>query len=292
MRYFLTAVVCFFLFAGARGQGEFSLPTIPDTLKSPECRASFLALNYWNNLTMSGVDDIENDQTEQAFVDFLTILPICPDQQRKEALKVHVDRMAKATQSSMYYFCDLYEKYLLSADSPMQNQELMISFLESFVAHPEISKLDKMRAEYQLEIALKNPVGGLACDVTVVTIDGQKSSLFALSGSQYTMVMFYNPDCNSCAQQIAQAIDSPEFSDAVSGDILRAVAIYPGNDSGLWHDLKSKIPHQWCNAMAQEPVDQIYDLTSIPTIYLLNAKHNVVLKNTTILKIVDYLGRK
>lgn len=294
MKCFLTTLVLFFALTGARGQGDFALPAIPDTIRQVDRRASFLALNYWNGLDMRNESELDNGAVEQAFVDFLDVLTFCPAAQRAEAIDAHVDLMAKGTRSWRYYFCDLYEKYLVYSDSPMQNQELMIVFLESFVSNPKVDKLDKMRPEYQLEIALKNREGDLAADIKVRGVDDQKSSLLALSGSGsgYTMVMFYNPDCNSCAEQIALAIDSPEFSDAVDAKTLRVVAVYPGNDTQLWLDSMSKIPCQWINVMAQESVDQLYDLTSIPTIYLLDNKNSVVLKNTTIPTVINYLVGK
>lgn len=289
MKRFIITTLVTFVILGAKGQGDFSFPAIPDSITQPEKRAAFLTLNYWNNLDLTSCEKVESDEVEQAFVDFLDVLLISDDRSRTEAIAEHVDKIVKGASDWRYYFGDLYEKYLDSPDSPMQNQELMITFLEALIKHPSLDKLEKIRPEYQMEMALKNRQGSIANNLKIKTIDDKETMLHSLPGAQHTMLLFYNPDCSSCAQQIAQAMDSPLFSDAVQGGKLNVVAIYPGNDTALWQASKSKIPENWTNAISQSPTHQFYDLATIPTIYLLDSHRQVVLKNTKIDKIIAHL---
>lgn len=301
MKYFLTTAALFMACLSAIGQSHFELPAIPDSIKVIEQRASFLAVNYWQNLDMSSSEQAQSIDVEQAFVDFLEVLSLCPPTLQTMAIDNHVAMMVRVDKAWLYSFSDLYEKYLFSPDSPMQNNELMISFLESLSSNPLLDKFDKMRPEYQLEMALKNREGGPITDLSVITRGGLQTSLMELisqqgAGSsvkpQYTMIMFYNPDCQSCVQQISKAQDSHQFLDAAEGGRLRIVALYPGGDAALWRNSRGKIPEQWVDVMAQEPMDQLYDLTTIPTIYLLDQHNKVLLKNTTVDKVIDRLSRK
>lgn len=56
---------------------EFRLPDVPVTLTAPEDRAAYLSLHYWDHFDFADTSLISRPEiTEQAFVDFLGILPI------------------------------------------------------------------------------------------------------------------------------------------------------------------------------------------------------------------------
>lgn len=55
---------------------EFRLPDVPVTLTAPEDRAAYLSLHYWDHFDFADTSLISRPEiTEQAFVDFLGILP-------------------------------------------------------------------------------------------------------------------------------------------------------------------------------------------------------------------------
>ena len=62
------------LCAQTMGAG-FVLPTIPESLTTTEERADYLAMHYWDNLDVAALDDEAFDAVQQAFADFVSILP-------------------------------------------------------------------------------------------------------------------------------------------------------------------------------------------------------------------------
>lgn len=55
---------------------EFRLPDVPATLTAPEDRAAYLSLHYWDYFDFADTSLISRPEiTEQAFVDFISILP-------------------------------------------------------------------------------------------------------------------------------------------------------------------------------------------------------------------------
>lgn len=55
----------------------FTLPEIPKELTEPGKRADYLAMHYWDSLNPALLRSAEDSVTvEQAFVDFLSIIPL------------------------------------------------------------------------------------------------------------------------------------------------------------------------------------------------------------------------
>ncbi|MFA6593111.1 MAG: DUF5106 domain-containing protein, partial [Bacteroidales bacterium] len=121
-RILFSSVSLFFFLIGAGAQ-SFVFPDIPSSLTEPQERAEYLSYHYWDNFDFSDETNIKdrNIITEQAFSDFLSILPItsCPE----EGISRLLDG-ASADSSMFAYFRGLSEKYLYDYESPVRNEEL------------------------------------------------------------------------------------------------------------------------------------------------------------------------
>ena len=61
---------------GTPGRRAFRLPDVPETLRDPADRADYLALHYWDCFDFADTALLSCPEiTEQAFVDFLSVLP-------------------------------------------------------------------------------------------------------------------------------------------------------------------------------------------------------------------------
>ena len=79
--YLLTGLFALARACNARAQAPaapvpFRLPDIPAVLTAPEDRAAYLSVHYWDHFDFKDPSLIERAEvTEQAFVDFISILP-------------------------------------------------------------------------------------------------------------------------------------------------------------------------------------------------------------------------
>ena len=103
---------------------SYSLPEIPDSLTAPEERAEYLCLHWWDGFDFSDTTLISRPRiTEQAFVDFLSVLPYIAD------ASVPLDTMfrrASADPAMFSHFVSLGEKYLAGRWSPMRDEDLYV----------------------------------------------------------------------------------------------------------------------------------------------------------------------
>ena len=56
-------------------QTAFSLPAVPDTLRTAEKRAAYLLVHYWDSMDFNW-PDVKSAEVEQAFADFASVLPV------------------------------------------------------------------------------------------------------------------------------------------------------------------------------------------------------------------------
>ena len=171
--YLLTGLFALAGACNARAQAPatpvpFRLPDIPAVLTAPEDRAAYLSVHYWDHFDFKDPSLIERAEiTEQAFVDFISILPYAGN---APAAVDTLYRRAAADRRMLDHFITLGDKYLYEPNSPMHNEELYILVLRAQLANPALSRTEKIRPRYLLELALKNRPGDPAADFTFTII--------------------------------------------------------------------------------------------------------------------------
>jgi len=239
----------------------YATPPVPSILVDPAQQADFVVTHYWDNFNFSDTSLISRkDYTEQAFVDFVNILPHVS---LPLAAKGLACMMGKAeADSAMYaHFISLTEKYYYEPNSPFRNEELYIFVLRAVVANPSLEDVYKIRPQSQLELALKNRLGERAINFAYTTPQGTQSNLYAAKG-KHILLFFFRPECEVCTA-VKKYVEQ--------SNIAQLATIV------------------WVNPDEDIHVEEIYDLRASPTLYLLDSKHNVLLKDAPIEQIEAYL---
>lgn len=140
--------------------------------------------------------------------------------------------------------------------------------------------------EYKRELAMRNRIGSKATDFAFTLPNGTSANLYGIE-SPYIILFFNDPDCEDCqkAKQLFSAVTLP--------DNVKIVSIYPNDDIELWEKSLSSVPSTWINGIDKELVidsEQLYELKTSPTLYLLDAEKNVILKDATPLEIINLLS--
>lgn len=266
---------------------EFRLPDVPDTLKDPESRAAYLTLHYWDHFDFTDTAMIAlSNVTEQAFVDFVSVLPYSP---QAAAAVDTLYRRASADRDMLYHFITLSDKYLYEPNSPMHNEELHILVLRALVDSPHLEEADKMRPRHLLEMALKNRPGDKAADFTVTCRNGKRLKLSQIK-SPYLLVYFNDPDCRDCRLVKERITSSQAIGGMMSAGKLKILSVCVEGKTAVWE--QSSFPANWIDGydagqyLTQE---QVYDLKAMPTLYLLDADKKVILKDAPIEQIVAWI---
>lgn len=239
----------------------FKLPEVPNILTTNQQRFDFVVSNYWKNFDFADTSLIRcADYTEQAFVDFINMLPNVQSSIRNKGIKAMFDKAS--VDSAMYsHFMDLSEKYLYDPNSPFRNEESYIIALNSIVNCSKLDDILKIRPRYQLELALKNRIGQPATDFTYTTENGIKKSLYSAKGDRI-LLFFFREGCPTCKEV-------KEYVKQKGIDKLVEIV--------------------WVNPDADTHIESMYDLRASPTLYLLDRSKIVLLKDAPIEQIENYL---
>lgn len=267
----------------------FVLPTIPVTITDNDKRAIFLVMNYWERFDFANRGLIDRpDITEQAFVDYINLLEYVSKDIAEASLQKTIDK-AKVDYMMYSHFGNLFEKYFYDPNSPFRNEEYYIPVLEEIIESEVLSETDKSVYNFHYEMVMKNREGKKGTNFNYTLASGQTLSFYNLK-SEYTLLMFSNPGCSTCAAVTQQILNSNEINDAMALNnstrtMLTILTLYVDEDMDLWLANLSQMPPKWVHAYdkgLEITHKKLYDIKAIPTLYLFDKEKKVILKDTSI----------
>lgn len=177
-------------------------------------------------------------------------------------------------------------------NSYYRNQNLFSKLLQVQLLSPWYDMYEKQAAAANLKLLQQNNTGNPANDFTYITPDGVKKRMYDIQ-SNYTLIFFNNPECYACKEVKAALAASPIISSMFKKGKLIILAVYTDKDEKLWLDHLNEYPSEWIQGRDDNEYlykNRVYDLKAIPSVYLLNSKKNVLLKDCfSINKIEDSL---
>lgn len=257
---------------------KFAPVQMPMAITDSAAQIEWSAVNYWNNTPVGDTLVLASGEIEQAFVNWLQFLNYAGADVTQKAFGALLSRTDSLpdSRSKMY---SIIERYLYDPNSPMRNEDMYIVVLRHMIASPFLTDDEKIRPSQHLELALKNRVGDIAADFAYTHVNGSKGTLHNLR-APYTLIFFNNPDCTACKEITDALLASPAVNSMISSGKLKVLAMYTDNDLEAWKKFAPHIPSTWINAQNYDlHSSRQYDLKAIPTLYLLDDKKRVLLKD-------------
>lgn len=273
---------------------KIPFPQVPDTLKPPVLRASYIIEHFWDSLDFKNDPlALERQPVEQHFSDFIAVSELADSLSRTNAFQKLVI-IASTNDKALKLILDLSEKYLYHTDSPMFDEDKFAIFLQTFVELDSVSEENKIRPKALLEAIASNHPGNRATDFVFKTLDGAEMSLYEIETRDKLLLVFYDPECDHCHEVMKRMFIEPCINEAISSGQLKVAAVYSGDEFDVWREQASLLPHEWTTGYEDGTIQEggLYFLRTMPTLYLLDNNKNVLLKDSTIEKIVGYLSAR
>lgn len=266
---------------------SFPFPAVPACLKTPEERADYLALHYWDNVDFTDSVIIGNvDIAEQGFSNFVSIMPYVSEPGKPfEQLVARIS----VNERVLDYFVAIGEKYLAEPLSPVYNEELYILMLEKVVASPNLSERTSENYKFDLKMASKNRLGTKAADFEFLRRDGKRSRLSKVN-SEYVLLFLGDPECDVCEKSKKELTVFPVFMRFSKEGRLKVLSVCVEGKTDAW--LSTPAPNGWIDACDEKMAiheELLYDIPGLPVLYLLDSNHNILLKNVTVQQLENYL---
>lgn len=275
---------------------DFPLPEVPEHITDAQTRAIYLSEHYWNEFSFNDTSLILKPEiTEQGFVDYIHILNYLPFNHASRSVRIMLFK-ARVNPIMLAHFGSLFQKYYYDANSPFRNEELYMPVLESLLSSRLLSKADHEKYDFQEEMIHKNRVGTKAADFVYTLADVTQERMHAYK-SDYLILFFISPGCEVC-DKIMHDIENSEvlkkvFSrNSFNRNMLKVLTIYPGDNLKDWIESLSEMPQKnWTHAYDNDMTitnKRVYDIKTIPTMYLLNRNKKILLKDASVEEIETY----
>ena len=253
-RWLLTVLVSLSTLSLA-AQG-YPVPQVPDSITDAAARCDYATQRYWDHYDFNDTTLLRTDYAEQALVDFLWLAKYASEKGREQAVDKWV-RLMKSSPVAYRYFVGKARQYLTNPESPVY-------------------------ALIALERITGNRIGDVATDFAYYTADGQRRLLSETATDRMTLLLFYDPDCDNCRNMIARLRTDKAINKAIAKGLLTVLAVYTEEDYDRWHATLKDMPANWTVATDHAVVttNELYDLTVMPALYLLDSQKRVVQKDS------------
>lgn len=265
------------------------LPAIAPAELSPEEKVEWLRWHYWDNFDFADTTFLRRADTLQmveAYARYVQLLFTAPtDGVPMDSLM----RRASASRPMLDYFALLAGYVLHDPNSPLRNDEFYIPVLRAQLSSPWYDEYERLAPEYDLNLASQNRIGRPANDFRYTLASGATGTLYGLR-AEYVLLFINNPGCPMC-REIREAISSsPMLTEMLERGRLRVLALYPDENLDEWQAYRDEIPSSWINAYDDGCVLRekgLYDLSAIPSLYLLDAQKHVLVKDATDVALIE-----
>lgn len=288
---YLLSVICFLISCSGnqytktteetRKERSFQFPEIPVMLDTPDSRKAYLCEHYWDNFNFSDTAYIHlPDITEQAIVNFMDLTTQVSKELSERSIS-NLYQKAAPHSSMLWYFWETMSRYWKDPNSPLRHEEMFIRLCRCVGAISQMEEGIKIRASFALSLAEKNQVGHPAIDFTYTTASGKQGQLHALK-AEYILLFFHNPDCETCRETKDAMKQSAILQAGISSGKLKVLTLYPDEDVELWQAHLEELSDEWINGYDKGQVltrNALYDLSAIPSFYLLDKNKKVLLKD-------------
>lgn len=279
----------------------------PEMIESTQDRIDYMAEHWWDKITDDArsypsdsilVSGVPKEDVEQKFANWINILSMTDYPHAAKSVRRLYDRVVKCeskdTSSNVFEtFTDLVERYLYDPNSPLRNEDFYGPYAEKLASCQYVAELKRQAYAHDAKMSSLNRVGTKATDFRFEDKDGKVRWLRDIK-ADYIVLFFSNPGCVACKEIINALRNTQQIDAMVSSGRIAVLNIYIDEDLEAWRSYMPIYPETWYNGFDPDFVirtDVLYNVRAIPSLYLLDKDHTVIMKDAVTPRVLDYLSR-
>ena len=273
--------------APATEKVTFPMVAVPDEITDPQARAKYLGEHFWDNVDFTTASEA---LVEQGLIDMASIFPLLNSETLITSMTALVKK-AETSKAGLLMMLSLADKYLYGTASPLYNEAAYRGLLQSALISKALNKADKEPYQKQLVILEMNNEGSAAVDFDMQLVDGSKAKLSDIE-APVSILFFYAADNLDCKLQRFRLTQARLVNYLQRAGGIKIVAVCVEGDKAAWEKFRADSPKEWLHvfdASGKIKSENLYDLRTLPRLYLLDEQKTVLLKNTKADDIEQYL---
>lgn len=259
---------------------------VPDTIFDPIAKADYRLIHFWDNCDLLSTPVEVIDSVFPSFADVYQYASA-------EAIKqgtIDVLNRVSSNPNRYTHFGELARRHLYDKDSEAYSPQGFAAWARILAESKVLSDGERTRYKYLLEALEKNSPGSQASDFTFRDRNGGTRSLYSLPPTPYTLLVLYDPDCDTCHDLIARVQKHQQLTDMVRRGTVRMLLVDIADDEQAFRKDAASLPADWtvgidCSGMED---NDLYIFDSTPAIYLLDSSRRVLLKEPTLDELIIY----
>lgn len=256
----------------------FQYPQAPENLTTLSQRANYVVEHFWDKCNLKSAFSAQEKFTK-AFHDYVTYMQFAS----KDTVLISIDnliREVKKTPKNMLTLAQIAEETLYGDSAIVWSDELYLPFASAVCDTKKISKADKARYKHHATILKNSMVGYKIPSFEYVTPTGEKQLIDSIKAP--AIILFFNdPDCIDCRLAKVRLATDINLNKLINKGVIKLVSIHPGEATEEWKSEVKNYPENWVVG-ACENIYDIFDMRTIPSIYQLNNKQEIISKNVTV----------
>lgn len=286
---------------------DFPMMEIPKMMTDPTERAVWLTQHFWDrflapeklyasdSLTVNGVNKEDLEKQVGLFATVVEQIPAKEGATAMTGLFEHLEAFQTAHPEGNVFpeTVELVSRYFYDPNSPLRSEEMYLPFVSRLAASEQVAEDSRPRYAWEAQKCALNRPGTPAADFTFIDTAGKRRTLYGIQ-APYTLLIFGNPDCHACQEIVKVFDEEPELGALIGAGTLKVVDIYIDEEIDLWKQKKDSYPKNWINGYDPGYVirtDLLYNVRAVPSLYLLDQKKNVLLKDAPENQVFEALSR-
>ena len=284
---------------------DFPMMEIPMMITEPMERMTWISQHFWDRFTATDslyfcdsvtVNGVKALDLEKQMGIFATLVEQVPLKDGVKAMDLFFDRLeafqlAKPSGNVLPETVALASRYFYDPNSPVRSEDLYLPFVSRLAASALIQEDYRQSYAWDAQMCALNRTGTPAADFVFIDTAGKRRTLYGIHAPR-TLLIFGNPDCKACKELLEQMGEYPEVSAMIADGSLKVVDIYIDQEIDLWKERMASYPAQWINGYDPSFTireNLVYNVRAVPSLYLLDAKKTVLLKDATPEKVLNAL---
>lgn len=265
---------------------------IPLIVTGEQSRARYLVTNFWKDFDVTGKVSYDTTSVEECFAIYSAAINQLTND---ESVAYITDFAAKVSESEPFSkrFLSYADRYLYHPNSPYRNEDCYIAFLEGLLKNRAFDDASCTYSYVQrLTVLKKNRVGYIAANIAMKNSISEQCRLYDVK-ADYTLLLLYDPECETCKKVIRYLAENVKINQLLNNKKLAVFAVNPDGFSELWLQKSKIMPQSWIIGYDEERqirASQLYDLKALPSLYLLDKKKMVLIKDGNVEEIVERLS--
>lgn len=255
----------------------FEYIAAPDTMQSLQSRSNYVVKNFWNPMDLKSKKPVDQNALNHAFDVYRVPLQYA---EANVAMKATDDLLKKLSKNPvlLLQFVKAAEETMYGPRALVWIDDIYIKYLEALTANKKIPELRKIRYADQLVRLHNSHIGVTAPRFEFTDRQGDRKEYRPMS--TFTIIEFGDPACVDCRMAKLRLDTNSDITRLVEEGRLNILFITPQDVSGDkdWLDQTEGYPEKWAVG-ASPDVEDIYDLRSTPSIYVVDGHGKIVAKN-------------